>query len=171
MEATIEEILARVEVPDADAARERAVVAILAELSAEPRKKRRRRFFGLMLSIGAGTAVAISPAGQAIADFFTGGDSPSELSAQDRALTDLACKELGAAAAETSWCAGDESGDGASAESLLEDRGYQITRVGPAMAIRSPDGTTLVTGLDELDPSELPGEIGGVKIDQTPDQP
>jgi len=144
MAATIEEILGRVGFPNAEAVRERAIPRILAGVELRRRQRRRRQRFGFLLSLGAGGLIAISPAGQAVADFFSGDDTAPPLTAQEIAMSRLACAQLGDSAASVSWCEREGATDDEVTE-LLEGRGYELFTEGPVIAIRSPDGSVVIT--------------------------
>jgi len=156
--ALIEELNAVVP-PDLEGTRQRAVRALVADghKSTEETSRMKRWLLGLLGIAGVGVIV-VSPVGQAVADLVTGGDdppSPPPLSKQDVAISKIACSELGSEAATVSWCDG-LGASSAEVEALLESKGYELFTEGPIIAVKSPDGTVMVTGTGD-GPEDLKG--------------
>jgi hypothetical protein len=77
-----------------------------------------------------------------------GDDQPGPpLSAQEVKLSEIACSELGGDAKTVSWCGG-LGATTAEVEELLTSKGYELFTAGSLIAIKSPDGTVMVTSGD-----------------------
>lgn len=144
---SFEHLLSQVEVPGVVESRRRALAAIPTRTQRAASRSSRRRWLRTVAGIVGAGALALSPVGEAIADLVSGGSTPSPppLTAQEREISMIACLELGERAKGVSWC--DEAGGSeAEIEALLQREGYELFTEGPIIAVKSPDGSVLVTG-------------------------